>query len=59
MLDSILSVIGLIGSAYLFSIGVPVIGLIFVVLIIIGLLMKPPTTETEAQNTHEQRHTPE
>ena len=47
MIDHILALIGLIGSAYSFSSGVPVIGLIFVIFIIIGLLMKPPKTEVE------------
>ena len=40
---NIFVVIGLIGSSYSFSRGVPVFGLVFIFLIIIGLLMNPPT----------------
>jgi len=49
MLDNILYLIGLVGSSYSFSKGVPAIGLLFVILMIIGLLTKPPKTETEPQ----------
>ena len=45
MIDNIIALTGLIGSAFSFSKGIPVIGLIFVIFLIIGLLMKPPKTE--------------
>ena len=47
MFDNILALTGLIGSAYSFSNGIPLIGLIFVIVIITSLLMKPPKTEVE------------
>jgi len=47
--DIILFLIGLIGSSYSFSRGVPAIGLFFVILIIIGFLMNPPTRLPETE----------
>jgi membrane-bound ClpP family serine protease len=41
-IDTILFVIGLVCSSYAFSRGVPIIGLFFIIIMIIGLLMNPP-----------------
>lgn len=53
--DIIFFVIGLIGSSYSFSRGVPAFGLFFIILMIIGLLMNPPTLlpETESKAPQE------
>ena len=44
----ILFVVGLIMSSYSFSRGVPVVGLMFTIVAIIGLLMNPPRKEVKA-----------
>lgn len=58
-LDAIFVVIvGLLGSSYSFYIDIPVIGLFFIIIMIIGFLMNPPTVppETESKALQETRY---
>jgi ABC-type amino acid transport system permease subunit len=48
-LNNIIVLLGIVGASFSFSRGIPMIGLIFVLIIIAGLLMNPPIEIEDAE----------